>query len=303
MATSVIMQEAQEAAKVAVVSSSERSAAKRTLVSWSKKDPTVQSSEANIRLYVALSNLIKARVPNGRVTIQHFQGAKHEAFSASTLKQKVWVVFKHITAILPACVSDYVLDPSALQDIPAGIDPGAVWFIDQVVERSTLGRGVLEFVVSVGTSSKAKVSCSSLADGPVNFPGDAVVPEVAAVQHAALQTVSALATIVVVPQPANKLLVERPIDPAEDVSEYIATEASEAFLRGDVCGLDPNNPQYALFWLKKAVGHSKTEMQASRGLPDHISRFIKFIVRQLLACSDFNALRQFAPVLKETYIV
>ena len=99
-------------------------------------------------------------------------GNVRTAATSSALKQKVWVVPKSQLPEIPAALQKAVLDPSTLDQLPPGLARDEAHFLDQVISRTDLPVGTMEWEVSVGVTKTAK-----------NLSEQAALPEIPAQQH------------------------------------------------------------------------------------------------------------------------
>ncbi|CAE7514511.1 unnamed protein product [Symbiodinium natans] len=199
-------------------SQNERDQAMRMLHRWSETDASIKADDETVKLYVVLRH----------------------AHPGMELEK------------LPS-TRNALIDPNSLPDLPQQYKDGNFYVVDQVVSRSELGVGVLQFEVSAGyMRSVALDGVESGPDAQENLPQ--------------LQTTTAdsLATpaketktpeIHEAAESQQRVLTKQDSDANEaDTAELIAKNASAAFAQGRLYSSDVNDPGTAEFWLRAQLG-------------------------------------------------
>ena len=144
--------EIQAALKDVTPEGAERSRAMRSLPDFKKNDPTIDVTENNIRLYLALKKLS----PSGRVSLAQMKSQKTMAVASTMIRSKVWLVPRQNFPTIPPEFAKFSVPPESQTSLPIDIDPQTIWAFDQAVSREKLGRGIFELELSFGNMSKVK---------------------------------------------------------------------------------------------------------------------------------------------------
>lgn len=137
-----------------------RKKAERSLLEWSKKDPTIQLNEQSVQLWIALNHLLSGKNEKARVSMKLFQSCGTTVKTSSALKQLLWAVPKHMMKRIPEKFSGKLIAPGSLQDVPPGTKVDDFHFFDQAVSRSDLPVGTL--VLECALSSERSIDGKGL---------------------------------------------------------------------------------------------------------------------------------------------
>lgn len=144
--------EIQAALKDVTAEAKERARATRALSDWRKADSSVEITEHNIRLYLALRKLN----PSGRVSLAQLKAQKSIAVSSTMVRNKIWLVPRSNFQTVPQEFLQFSIAPESLKNLPVDMDPTTIWAFDQAVPREKLGRGVLELEAKFGNMTIVK---------------------------------------------------------------------------------------------------------------------------------------------------
>eukprot|EP00434_Breviolum_minutum_P002808 symbB.v1.2.002468.t1/scaffold99.1/size346285/24 len=252
-----------------------RQQALRALKGWQTKHPGITTSEQMVKLTAATS---------------------------SALKQKVWVVPKAQLPEIPAALQKAVLDPSTLDQLPPGLARDEAHFLDQVISRTDLPVGTMEWEVSVGVTKTAK-----------NLSEQAALPEIPAQQHdvapipasASTEGQSGAPRGTQDGQPAlkkPKILCTRPSDESSaDTIEHIA-EACVKHFEAKNLYCEDKNVVTAEYWIRAFTKHARGTLSASSSDEEYqaLSPFPRFIAKSLLQQKDiYPLLHKFVGPLRD----
>ena len=164
-----------------------------------------------------------------------------------------------------------------VQEWPCDVDPQGVWIVDTCVPQEKLGRGVVEFKVSVtSTSSLPSSGRSSSSSGlqplAANVPTALVDSSVAATPTTSVVASTAAASQ---PQPKSERMLKRNISVPDDdtAAEQMAKDTKKAFQLGKLVSADTHDPTTAEFWTRY--------VHARQGPPQHFQGPARKIYRQL----------------------
>ena len=173
MAAPLTAERADAALQGVTVNGASRKAANRQLRKWAEDDPAIKADEDNVKLYLALKEILAES--NERVTPDIMKESKRELVSSTAWVQQVNLLPKLRKLDLDTLtwtsqelqktekVKDYLLDPRYLTSgsIPAGCDPNEHWFVYTNVPVSVLGPGVTQIQVSVSSNVRLMVPSQS----------------------------------------------------------------------------------------------------------------------------------------------
>lgn len=120
--------EIQAALKDVTPEGAERSRAMRSLPDIKKNDPTIDVTENNIRLYLALKKLS----PSGRVSLAQMKSQKTMAVASTMIRSKVWLVPRQNFPTIPPESMKFSVPPESLTSLPIDIDPQTIWAFDLI---------------------------------------------------------------------------------------------------------------------------------------------------------------------------
>ena len=181
-----------------------------------------------------------------------------------------------------------------VQEWPCDVDPQGVWIVDTCVPQEKLGRGVVEFKVSVtSTSSLPSSGRSSSSSGlqplAANVPTALVDSSVAATPTTSVVASTAAASQ---PQPKSERMLKRNISVPDDdtAAEQMAKDTKKAFQLGKLVSADTHDPTTAEFWTRAMSTHVKGLHNTFKGQPEkfigsldlYASQFFKFVTTKLL---------------------
>jgi hypothetical protein len=165
------------------------------------------------------------------------------------------------------------------------IEPDDIVVVDSCVPQEKLGRGVMEFVVVVTSSSSLK---SQKGNPPTAVKAVEAQPKSSA-------------------QPPERMLKRCKSVPDEAAAEEIARVTKKAFDAGNLTSKNPNNTSTVHFWVKAMVKHidglkkkfSGEEDAFVDSLSEYESNYFRFVCGRLLQCDDVEQCRVIALLMKD----
>ena len=90
--------------------------------------------------------------------------------STNTLKHKMWVVQKSLLPELPEKWRSASIDAAILEEVPLGCCKEDAWFLDQLIPRTELPIGTMEWVTAVSAQRTLSMPRASLGQQPALPP-------------------------------------------------------------------------------------------------------------------------------------
>ena len=287
------------------VDSTSRKAAVRAIEGYGSE---FKADDDTIRLYLALHALLKPA--NEKVTRAMMMSWTQEAFKTSAWNQQVWVVVRLRQPELARvtwfnqelqkeeCVGDYMIDPTTVGQLPAGLDAAEIWLVDDYVPKSVLGGGVTNITVSVGAKmyQPVKVGAPAIADGAVPEPR----PQGARISQSPPRAAAAKESEA--PPAQRATLKEVPSDP-DDVAWPVRIGRKSVALVGQgrwkssLFGC-PNN---VLYYFDQYVEHIASAIRAEPNVefPPHVLRYIDYISTSLLGHKTYYVIKEYVQRFKQ----
>jgi hypothetical protein len=281
--------EVEEAKKgITVVNSESRKSAVRILGKWE-----IATSDENIKLYLALRSLCKAKGSNVTQGMMSRHNQTEEAYTDGSYVEKYWCVVK---AKNPDIMNDpevrsLTIDTSVLAPLPGGIPKDEVWLVDAKcshkfspgtgkVRYQTGGRASLLFQAGVPEGSQIENREDS---APKGAPAEAAAGAPAKTGPGGGRDKEEAAS----PRPAKRSCVRTvPSDPdGEDWAARCGRAAVEAVQARRWYNPDPNRPDSLHFWVKEMAEYvvSSLETDPQADFPQHVPRFFEYTTFQVMS--------------------
>ena len=218
----------------------------------------VEASQEMINLHVALR---RAGGEKSRINAAQLLGWKQRLCQSTAVKCTYWLVPKTNVPVL-GDLAQYVVDPSTVVDVPAGLNLTENYLMDDAAPRASLGLGVRSIQVSMAIQrTKGVVPRQESLQLPGPSPRAPVSDSQAAPSATSPQTPRAPQTPrVLLPRASDEL-------PEQQAAEEIAKNCKDAFMSARYFSSDPLNSSTVVFWMERYKEHILQRFKQFEGEP------------------------------------
>mmetsp|Transcript_60306 Transcript_60306/g.168470 ORF Transcript_60306/g.168470 Transcript_60306/m.168470 type:complete len:670 (-) Transcript_60306:221-2230(-) len=260
----------------------------------------LETSESNIRKYVALQALLPAK---SRITPKLMSSFNKEVKQSTAAGQKFHMQWKAKLPVPPASAVGKLVDPQSIPDFPAGIDVNDVWLFEWNAPTDELGSGLMFCRTECATTRRLDMSAAAAGGEFLDAPlAPSPSTSIGEQSPASFPATSAPTCIASRDQQPPRALVRGDSDTTTEAAfETIAIHAKRCADKLLLVSDDKSDPDSLGSWVRQFQADLARNPREPR--PCDI-KFIRFVSKTLLETASYSVLPSFAShfiILGEAY--